>query len=201
MAETQTITGERLCTLTGLSDRRHRQLAEQGYFPPPLKGQYQLTPTIQGMFRYYRELQARGNDEFAMERLRKTRAEANLAELRLSKERKQSLDAATVVKAWENIILTLRQKLLSLPSKIAPRLVYMEHQHDIEQELEKEVSDTLIDLSKPVSYEDQSDDGEEEVQDGDQASAEAPASSEEDNGGGMGRAKPVPAKRRQRRKR
>ena len=82
MADVQTISGEQLCTLTGLSDRRHRQLAKDGYFPPPMKGQYQLTLTLQGMFRYYRDLQSRSNDDFALERLRKTRAEANLAEIR-----------------------------------------------------------------------------------------------------------------------
>lgn len=198
MAEAQTISGERLCTLTGLSDRRHRQLAEQGYFPPPIKGQYQLTPTIQGMFRYYRELQARGNDEFAMERLRKTRAEANLAELRLSRERKESLDTKTVMKVWENIILTLRQKLLSLPSKVAPRLVYSEHQHDIEKELEKEVTETLTDLSKPVAYEEQKGDGAEEVQDGDEQSPPVAEATAKTNGGRVGRTKSVSGKGRKR---
>lgn len=55
MAETQTITADRLCALTGLKDDRHRQLAKQGYFPAPKKGLYQLTVTLQGLFRYYRE--------------------------------------------------------------------------------------------------------------------------------------------------
>jgi len=52
----QTISGEKLCVLTGVTDRRHRQIAKLGYFPPPIKGQYQLTATLQGMFKYYREL-------------------------------------------------------------------------------------------------------------------------------------------------
>ena len=199
MAEIQTISGARLCTLTGLSDRRHRQLADDGYFPPPIKGEYQLTPTIQGMFRYYRELQGRSNDDFAMERLRKTRAEAHLAELRLSRERKESLDAQSVFKSWENILLTLRQKLLALPSKVAPRLVYLEHQHDIERELEKEVTETLVDLSKPIAYEEKDDDGEEEVQEGDQQATPAPKATAKANGGTVGKSKSVPRKGNKRR--
>lgn len=55
MAEASTISAEKLCALTGLTDRRHRQLAREGYFPSPSKGLYQLTPTIAGIFRYYRE--------------------------------------------------------------------------------------------------------------------------------------------------
>jgi hypothetical protein len=200
MAEIQTITGERLCTLTGLSDRRHRQLADSGYFPPPIKGQYQLTPTIQGMFRYYRELQSRTTDDFALERLRKTRAEANLAELRLSRERKESLDATSVFKAWENILLTLRQKILALPSKIAPRLVYLEHQHDIEAEMEKEVREALVDMAKPITYEGEKspDDSEDEVQEGDQPSDGAPETPAKNKRRRVGKPKSVPRKRNKR---
>lgn len=51
----QKIEAEKLCLLTGLTDRRHRQLAEQGWFPAPRDSEYLLVPTLQGMFRYYRE--------------------------------------------------------------------------------------------------------------------------------------------------
>jgi phage terminase Nu1 subunit (DNA packaging protein) len=172
VADGQKISGEQLCTLTGLSDRRHRQLAKDGYFPHPIKGQYQLTLTLQGMFRYYRDLQGRSNDEFALERLRKTRAEANLAEIRLAKERKEALDCKSVMQTWENIAMVIRQKILALPSKIAPRLVYMDDQKVIEADLEKEVTDALEELSKPQSY----DDATNKIQEGDEqgnSSAEA----------------------------
>jgi len=53
------IDAEKLCSLSGLTDRRHRQLADQGYFPPPIKGQYQTTPTITGLFRFYKEYSQR----------------------------------------------------------------------------------------------------------------------------------------------
>jgi hypothetical protein len=52
----QTITADNLCKLTGMTDRRHRQLAAQGFFPPPVKSMYLLSPTITGMFKYYRDL-------------------------------------------------------------------------------------------------------------------------------------------------
>ena len=53
--QTQYITAEKLCAITGLSDRRH-QIAKAGYFPPPVKSQYQLIATLQGMCGYYREM-------------------------------------------------------------------------------------------------------------------------------------------------
>lgn len=51
----ETIHGDELEKLTGLSDRRHRQIAKAGYFPPPVKGMYQLVATLRGMFKYYQE--------------------------------------------------------------------------------------------------------------------------------------------------
>lgn len=172
----QTLTAERLCTLTGLTDRRHRQLAAEGYFPAPIKGQYQLVPTIQGMFRYFRDQMNRGNDEFTLERLRKTRAEANLAEIRLAKERKDALDRKSVMRTWENIIMVIRQKVLALPSKVAPRMVYMDDQKVIEADLEKEVTAALESLAKPQTY----DDAENEIQEGDEQSDSPPEAAAED---------------------
>lgn len=55
MADQALLSAEKLTALTGLTDRRHRQIAKAGYFPPPYRGQYQQGPTILGMFRYYRE--------------------------------------------------------------------------------------------------------------------------------------------------
>ena len=136
-----------------------------------------MTATIQGMFRYYRELQHRGNDEFAMERLRKTRAEANLAEIRLAKERKDALDRHSVIRTWENIIMVIRQKLLALPSKIAPRLIYMDDQKLLEVELDREICDALEDLSKPQTYDDATDEAENEISKGDKQRDRSPEAS------------------------
>lgn len=63
-----TISGEKLCELTGLTDRRHRQLAAEGYFPPPSAGDYQLKPTLIGLFRYFRDQVHKKEDSLAAER-------------------------------------------------------------------------------------------------------------------------------------
>lgn len=51
----ETISAVDLCELTGLTDRRHRQLAQESYFPPKKKGQYATEATLRGLFRYYRD--------------------------------------------------------------------------------------------------------------------------------------------------
>lgn len=50
-----TISAEDLCALSGLTDRRHRQLGDQGFFPPPIKSKYKEKATIAGLFKFYRE--------------------------------------------------------------------------------------------------------------------------------------------------
>ena len=169
------LTAEKFCEITSLTDRRHRQLADQGYFPPPINGVYQFTPCLSGMVRYLREMADRNSDSMADEKLMKTRAERQLAELKLSRERKDSLDAQAVFKVWENILLTVRQKLLALPSKLSPRLVYIEEQPKIEDELEREIKEALSDLSKPTPYDEEvADESAHKVSKGDKPSAESP---------------------------
>ena len=79
--QSATLSADQLCTLTGLTDRRHRQLAAEGYFPPPSNGQYQTTRTIQGMFRYYRELKDRAKGR--LNELKELKTEREAERLRL----------------------------------------------------------------------------------------------------------------------
>ena len=73
------------------------------------------------------------------------------------------------------IVMVIRQKMLALPSKVSPRLVYMDDQKAIEADLEKEVTDSLEELSKPQTY----DDATNEVQDGDDESDPPPEATAE----------------------
>jgi len=173
----EVLTAEKFCQITNLTDRRHRQLAGEGYFPPPIKGNWQLTPCLQGMVKYLRELAEKNLEEMAAEKLKKAKADRKLAELKLSRERKESLDATSVIKAWSGILLTIRQKLLALPSKVSPRLAYVDEQPEVEEILEKEITEALVDLSKPVEYESETDDSANQIQNGDQGSVEAPETS------------------------
>ena len=44
-----------MAKLSGLTERRLRELAAEGWFPKSDNGHFQLVPTIQGLLRYYRE--------------------------------------------------------------------------------------------------------------------------------------------------
>lgn len=81
------ISGESLCLLTGLTDRRHRQLAKSGHFPPPIKGEYQRDATLAGLFKFYREMGERSRnrkDKIDDEKLRKLQLENDESEGRMT---------------------------------------------------------------------------------------------------------------------
>ncbi len=65
----------------GLTDRRYRQIAKEGFFPDPKNGQYDLWLTIRGLLRHFRELQdklAKRKQDIADEQHRKLKRENDL---------------------------------------------------------------------------------------------------------------------------
>jgi hypothetical protein len=123
-AETNgTITAEQLCAITGLTDRRHRQLATQGYFPPPIKGRYQVGKVLVGVIKYQRELLLKKNDKLQKEQLAYTKAKREMAEEELAEFRKQYIAKDLIGPALRNISLHQRAALqLKLEQELGPSL-------------------------------------------------------------------------------
>ena len=107
----QTISADSLTTLTGCTDRWHRQLAQRGFFPKPEDGQYKLVPTLQGLFRFYRESRERATGDLAAEKLAQTRARRMLDELKLETARGHTVQLdevksyhATIAAKWDQLM-------------------------------------------------------------------------------------------------
>jgi hypothetical protein len=155
------ITAENLCALTGYTDVHHREAAKAGYFPPPRKGLYQTKPTIQGLFRRERDLRAKSNAPFNMVRQKKMESQNRLLqrqevmvqrqdrllELQVAREEKTMLDACQVGNQWEGMVTAIKTKLLALPSRLGPRLMFAKDQGSMAQEIEKEIHAVLTELS------------------------------------------------------
>jgi hypothetical protein len=63
MSDSSLVPAEKMRALTGLSDKQLRGLAGKGFFPSPVRGQYQFIPSLIGLFRFYREQQEAGPQE------------------------------------------------------------------------------------------------------------------------------------------
>jgi len=113
MSETETISSAELSALTGLTDRRHRQIADLGYMAPPDGGRWPREETISGLFKYYREHKRKDSSNLESEKIRKTKAEADLvtAKVRAIERKHVPIDAVLLV--WEKVMLNLRAKIMS----------------------------------------------------------------------------------------
>lgn len=84
-----TLSAEQMEALTGLTERRLRQLAKAGYFPPPVRAQYQQAATIRGLFKYYREDHNQAAKTLNGAKLKKLQADAEMAKLKLAEAKRK----------------------------------------------------------------------------------------------------------------
>lgn len=124
MAEApQTISADKLCALTGLTDRRHRQLASDGWFPSPVESQYLLTPTIQGMFRYYRESNKLTKQKTIDLKEENLRLDSELKKAKLAKEHRRVIDRDEVDKLFFHVSTMGRTELYqAMETELPPKL-------------------------------------------------------------------------------
>jgi len=117
-----TITAEQLCSWTGFTDRRHRQLAAAGWFPPPIKGRYQPKALI-GMIRYLVADRAKKDDGLSTEQKGYAKVRRLTAELKYEKTRGAYVEKALLIPALKNISAHQRATLIRmLEQELAPKL-------------------------------------------------------------------------------
>lgn len=158
MAEVaQKISADKLTELTGLTDRRHRQLADEGWIPRPDRGEYPLTATIRGLLRYYREAQDRAKGDLASEKLAKLRTERMIAELKLEQQRQEVISISEIgdflsrlAAKWEQL-LKLKLEVEAPPKVIGKGIVEVRQELRTLHDEIREVCNAHLDEWKPPS--------------------------------------------------
>jgi hypothetical protein len=113
---------DELRTLTGLTDRRHRQLADQGYFRPPVRGVYG-PDVVAGLFRYFADQLHKKNDKLALEQYELTKAKRETVQEELALLREQYVLKSDIGPALRNLSLHQRAVLQrKLENELAPTL-------------------------------------------------------------------------------
>lgn len=105
-------------------------------------GRYPLRANAGRMVAYLRK---RGVVAGARER--KLDLESQLLQVKLDKERGQLVGVDTVLAAWQDLVLRARTRLLAIPSKISPRLLYCKSEADFEREILSELQEALLSVS------------------------------------------------------
>lgn len=136
--------------LFDLKRRRIQQLAQEGIIPRSEGGKYPLAASIQGYIRHLRE-KALGGDEsedsYGNQRARLTRARANIAEMERDQLAAELIPANDVEAAWRHIELALRERLVAIPAKAAPRLLGAKDAVAIGAIVREEICEALDELA------------------------------------------------------
>lgn len=112
-----------MCTWTGLTDRRHRQLAEEGWFRPPVKGFYELADVAKGLVRYFSEEAHKKGDSEAAARKRKLLLNGDKIEEELKIIRGEYVKTSDIGPALRNLSLQQRAVLQrKLEGEIGPKI-------------------------------------------------------------------------------
>lgn len=125
----------------GISERRVRQLRDEGVIEEQRPGLYDLHATVVRYINYLRKGSGTNlNDERAM----LTRAKREAAEMENNVRRGALLEAEDVERALKNMLLNFRSRLLLIPAKLSPALATMGgEQGKIYDELKKAVEETM----------------------------------------------------------
>lgn len=143
--------------LFSLSERRIQQLAKQEVIPKAARGQYPLIGTIQGYVKYLQERSLGvevGPGDLQTERVRLTKGNADKVELEVAILQGDLIPAETVAMVQTKMLGAFRAKCLSIPTKTAPRVVYLTDLAETEGELRNSIYDALSELSEfsPEQY-------------------------------------------------
>ncbi len=142
---------ETIAKLLDLSTRRVQQLVKDGVIPKTEKGRYELAPCVRGYIAYLRDRNiGAGIVSLDEARMRKTVAEAQLSELQLEKERGSVLDVEQIEKLWSGIVSATRQRILSIPAKLAPIVAVEEKPATCKAIIEEQIIEALHEITEQL---------------------------------------------------
>jgi phage terminase Nu1 subunit (DNA packaging protein) len=150
-----TVNVTRVAAALNLSEQRIHQLVKEG-LPREARGQYD---PVKCMLFYIRYLQAAlekksvpmadgGYAGEREERVRLLRAEADLKEIELAKERSQLVAIQDVEKEMTDLVLTTKARIMAIPPRLAPELVGECSRVMIQAKLEKACKESLSYLAQ-----------------------------------------------------
>jgi phage terminase Nu1 subunit (DNA packaging protein) len=150
-----TVDVTKIAIALNLDERRVQQLVKEG-LPRAARGQYD---PVKCMLFYIRYLQAAlerksvptadgGYAGEREERIRLLRADADLREIELAKERGQLVALPDIEAALTDLVLTTKARIMAIPPRLAPELVGETSRVMIQAKLERACKESLAYLAK-----------------------------------------------------
>lgn len=127
-----------------LTERRVRQLRDEGVIQESAPGLYDLQQTVA---RYIQFLGGAGKENLNAERTKLTAAKRAAAEMDNDERRGDLHSTADIEKGIKTMLLNIRGRFLTLPAKLSPELAAAHSQAEIFELLKRAIDETLEELS------------------------------------------------------
>lgn len=140
-----------LATILGITSRRVRQLREEGFFSFAENGKkYSLEKCVQEYIEYKVKAETNSGTSIDVEREKAEHEQIkkNISKLKLRKLKKELHEASDVELFLSDMLINFRNRLLSIPSKVAVQILGEEDVNRIIEILQKEMYETLDELSE-----------------------------------------------------
>lgn len=128
-----------------LTERRVRQLRDEGVIVEARPGLYELQPTVA---RYITYIGGAGKETLTNERMKLTRAKREAAELENELRKGEVHRTEDIERGIKSMFLNIRSRFLALPAKLSPTLATMGgNQSGIFDELKQAIDEILEEMS------------------------------------------------------
>ena len=128
-----------------LTERRVRQLRDEGVIVEARPGLYELQPTVA---RYITYIGGAGKETLTNERMKLTRAKREAAELENELRKGEVHRTEDIERGIKSMFLNIRSRFLALPAKLSPTLATMGgNQTGIFDDLKQAIDEILEEMS------------------------------------------------------
>lgn len=129
-----------LGALLGISGRRVRQWAEQGIIQRADRGLYQLGPCLQALL----ENASGTGSQLQRERIRKTAADADMAELQYAVARKEVAPITEFGMVQRRSYAIIRANVMNVPQRVVVQLLGVTDETEFKRKLKAELTLALV---------------------------------------------------------
>lgn len=143
-------TSKAISLVLDLTERRVRQLRDEGILTEARRGYFELQPTIHAYIQYLRRQAADSNQtsDFNTERAKLAKTKRERQELELSLMKKEAHSSEVVELIVVDMLIRFKNKMLAIPSTCSPQLREMTDAHDINDLLMDKIKEALEELSE-----------------------------------------------------
>jgi phage terminase Nu1 subunit (DNA packaging protein) len=141
----KTVSSADLATLLGITKRSINALAERGVLPRQADGQFALAESLRAYVTHREDVVAAedATSDYGKARAELYQEKAEMARMQREKIQGKLLDADEVFKTWASLVTVMKQRLLNIPTKLAPRLLGKRHAAEIETLIRAEIYEAL----------------------------------------------------------